>query len=164
MAINARQKKQHTFNIDHYSESDDQRYSGTFTCQKLALRDFGALGVRKSQLNGGYYYSEQSPGQGIDKFTDDLNDIIAHLELALVDTPDWWDLDVVGDMELLGKVYGEVMQFQNSFRGRNRPDATEGSDSGGSSQGSGEADKAQADTSGSPAEVVGSEVQAALEP
>lgn len=115
---NSRQKKQHTFNIDFYSDIDQVQYQGSFTTKKLSIADLGSIGVRKAQLNGGMYHDPDRPGHGVDFITDDFNGMIAHLEIALVATPKWWNLHSVSDADLLHMVFREVDQFENSFLNR----------------------------------------------
>lgn len=155
--VNARQKLLHNFSVDYKSDADDRRYVGDFTTKKLAIRDLAALGVRKAQLNGGYHHDSENPGKGVDEQTDEFNAMIAHLELALVKFPQWWNMDEITDVSLIGHIYKEVISFENKFRGS-------GGVSGGESEGSGPAETPEADTDGSSGPVVDPEVQASLEP
>ena len=164
MSINTRQKLLNTFYIKHNSEVDDRRYEGEFTTKKLTIRDLATVGVRKVQLNGGFHFSADKPGYGVDESTDELNSMMAHLDLALVKAPTWWNLDEITDMELLGKVYKEVLVFENSFLGRNKSREAGSEDLGGSSEGASSSETTEANPAGSPREVVDKEVQAALEP
>lgn len=160
-AISARQKLLNTFTIDYLSEVDDRRYTGEFTTKKLTIRDLASLGVKKSRLNGGLYYDSKSPGTGIDEQTDEFNGMIAHLELSLVSTPKWWNLDEITDVNLLVEVYKEVLDFESKFlRGK----LTSGSQSGRSSEGGSASKTAQSVNDGSAGPMVDEEVQSALEP
>lgn len=150
------QKKQHIFNFNHVSEVDEITYSGTFSCKKLSIRDYAQLSVIKAKLNGGMYHVPNQPGIGIDEGTDNLNHMIAHLELGLVNTPDWWNLDELGDVEVVTKVFTEVAKFENSFRKRKNAD--------GDSEGRSPQDNPEAHSGGDAAQVVGEEVQDSLEP
>lgn len=158
--MKARQDLTKTFSIDYNSAQDGMRYKGTFTIKKLSIRDIAALGVRKAQLNGGMYYNESVPGRGVDEQTDDFNNMIAHLELSIKDAPAWWNLDQITDVELLGLVFKEVIGFENSFLRRKSADQKHGRDGDGSST----SDVSEANNSGGPRQMVGEEVQAALEP
>lgn len=158
--MKARQELTKTFHVDYNSEQDGMRYKGDFTIKKLGINGIAALGVRKAQRNGGMYYDEALPGRGIDSATDDLNNMLAHLELSITDAPKWWNLDEVTDTELLGVVFGEVVSFENSFLSRK----SEGKKSGGNGAGSGKADVSEANTVGGPRAVVGEKVQDSLEP
>jgi len=150
----------HTFNISVLT--DYKRYTGSFTTKKLSVRDFAQLGVRKVQLNGGFHYNPKALGQGIDQATDELNTMIAHLELALIEYPEWWNLDELTDLTVLSEVYGEVISFENSFLGRRN--ASEDKGSGRSSEADSTAAQSKANDAGSVTQVVDPEVQAALEP
>jgi len=150
----------HTFSVDVLT--DRRRYAGTFTTKKLSIRDLTQLGVRKVQLNGGLHHDPNRPGQGIDAGTDELNSMIAHMELALTAAPDWWNLDDITDLSVLTSVYSEVISFENTFLGRGK--ASGGAGSGGSSQEDSTSAQAQASPAGDSQPVVVEQVQAALEP
>jgi hypothetical protein len=163
--VAARQHLLHTFLIEHKSEQDDMEYNGKFTTKKMSIADMAALGVRKTQLNGGYHYSEGTPGLGVDAGTDDFNSMIAHLEISLQDFPIWWDLENISDVDLIGMVFKEVLNHENSFLERRRRAAA---DARSQPTAAGEGDSAEAaDGSGAggvAGEMVGEEVLAALEP
>lgn len=160
MSVTAKNNLTKTFSIDYVSEIDDVRYQGTFTVRKLSIRDLAALGVRKAQLNGGMYYDSVNPGRGVDEQTDDFNNMIAHLELSVKQHPAWWDLDKINDVSLLGKVFKEVLEFENSFLRR----ALDRSASNGDSEGSSASNISGSNAGTGARAVVGSEVSAALEP
>ena len=155
-----RQSLTKTFSVDFYSEIDNKRYTGEFTIKKMSIRDLAALGVRKSQLNGGMYFDSNNPGRGVDEGTDDLNAMIAQLEISVKKAPAWWDLDNLADNMLIGQVYKEVLTFESSFLNRN---ATRASDSG-SGEGRSEGSVSETNTSGGHGPVVESKVPASLEP
>ena len=158
--MKARQDLTKTFSVDYNSEQDGMRYKGSFTIKKLAIADLAALGVRKSQLNGGMYYNENTPGRGVDEQTDDFNNMIAHFELSIKESPEWWDLRQITDVELLGIVFKEVIEFENSFLARKSARSKSGSNSNAGSAGN----VSETNTSGGPRKVVGEEVQTSLEP
>jgi hypothetical protein len=158
--MKARQELTKTFSVDYNSEQDGMRYKGQFTIQKLGIRALAALGVRKAQLNGGMHHDESNPGRGVDEQTDDFNNMIAHFELSVKEAPEWWDLDKITDVELLGIVFKEVLEFEQSFLSRKASRKKPGRDG----EGSGKAGVQEADAGGTARQVVGEEVQAALEP
>lgn len=165
MTVKARKDALKTTHIDYSSVIDNQRYTGNFTFKKLSIRDLAALGVRKTQLNGGLHHDPANPGRGVDEQTDEFNGMIAHLELCIVEAPPWWNLDQISDVELVGKLYQEAMTFENSFLRRGQGTANlEGSQPSGDSQAGREAAGKASDVPGAASEVVGREVQAALEP
>lgn len=161
--MKARQKDLHTFQVDYQSDKDDTRYLGTFTCKKMSIMDLAALGVRKAQLNGGMYYDTNNPGRGVDSETSFFNAMVAQLEICIVNSPPWWDMTKIGDPELIGTVFTEVMNYENSFleRGRN---SRRNNRSMGSSQENGDSYGEEANSSRGGSEMVGDEVLAALEP
>lgn len=158
--MKARQELTKTFTVDYHSEQDGMRYKGSFTIQKLGIRALAALGVRKAQLNGGMHYDEMNPGRGVDEQTDDFNNMIAHFELSIKESPEWWNLDQITDVELLGIVFKEVIDFEQSFLSRK----TSRKKSGRDGEGSGQTNLQEADTGGTARQVVGEKVQTALEP
>lgn len=159
---NARQKKQHTFTIDYYSDIDEIQYQGNFTTKKLSIADLSSLGVRKAQLNGGMHYDQESPGKGVDFMTDDFNSRIAHLEVALVQTPKWWNLNSISDADVIHKVFLEVDRFENSFLDKRRAAAFKRSMGDDEEDSSG--DSEESNGSRVVKTVVDKEVQASFEP
>ena len=140
-------------------------YSGKFVSKKLSIRDIAALGVRKAQLNGGMHHDYNSPGHGVDEQTDEFNNMVAHLELAIVEAPDWWDLDEITDVAILGIVYKEVISFENTFLGRgSRDPADTGNEHGGTGEGSGSTDSPGTGDDRDPSALVVEEVLDPLEP
>jgi hypothetical protein len=160
MSVAAKDRLVKTFNFDFVSEVDDVRYQGNFTIKKMNIRDLAAVGVRKAQLNGGMYFDGENPGRGVDEETDSFNNMIAHLEIAIKSGPPWWDLNKITDMRLVGKVFQEVIEFENSFLRR----AAERAVADGLSAGGGAAAVSEANVAAGVRAVVGSEVSAALEP
>ena len=160
MPTSARQKITTVFQIDFDSELDDMMYQGAFTCRKLSIQDRTKMGVVKAQLNGGMHYDEKNPGHGVDAPTDDFNAVLAHLTVALTDTPDWWKLDEISDLALVYTVYKEVAEHEASFRRRPDKDKKSGSTGKRSRNRKG----GQSDRLGADSTVVDEEVQAALEP
>lgn len=160
MAIKARQDIVKTFGVDYVSPHDDERYAGNFTTRKLTVRDRAQLGVRKTQLNGGMHHDDAHPGQGIDDETDSFNNMIAHLELSIKDSPAWWNMDQISDVGLLVTVFKEVLDFEQSFLRRQADRAAAGS----AGKVSGSTNPQEANTGGAVSAVVGKEVQSSLEP
>lgn len=149
-----------TFTINYVSAQDNTTYMGNFTIKKLSIRDLASLGVRKSQLNGGMYYDRERPGMGVDEQTDSFNNMIAHMEICVKSAPEWWNLDNITDVTLLGEVFKEVMALESSFLDRAANRATANGTSEAGSTGA-----VQASNAGSkPSQVVVQEVSASLEP
>lgn len=150
----------HTWNFHFKSEIDGRTYEGQFTSKKLSIMEISRLGVRKVQLNGGYYYDESRPGCGIEAHIDNMNSMLAHLELAVIQAPVWFNPEVLFDPSLIRAVYREVVKFENSFfrSQRSEPESGRGGpdDRSGESQESGSAGRVE--------EVGGGEVQPSLDP
>jgi hypothetical protein len=121
---------------------DDRRYSGTFTVKKLTIGDLSKLGARKAQLCGGMNYDPDT-GKGVDPGTAILNEMIAHCEIALIETPEWFDSDKLSDVGVLNAVYEEVAAFEANFlrrkpkTERERPTGSDEDSSGAQSAGEG---------------------------
>lgn len=155
---------QHTFHIN-YTASDGTVLEGQFTCKRLSVLDRSKIGVRKSQLNGGMFCvrdEEGKPtGQGIDEELDNINSLLATLEVSLTQQPVWFDLKSVYDLGVAIEVYKKVNEYNNSFfRSANGESADQ---SGGVRQGNSGAQPQRSGPGNSPTPVVGKEVQAALD-
>jgi len=126
--------KLHTFNIDYTSKMESgKNYQGSFTSKKLSILDQTKISRRKSELCGGMYTVRDDDGkptgQGIDEVSEWTSNMIAILEVAIISSPPWWDLKELVDDQLMMDVFKEVMEFENSFRGRGRSEDTrDGSD------------------------------------
>ena len=155
----AAQVRTHPFFFSFQSSLDGKLYEGQFTSRKLSLRDIAALGVRKVQLNGGYHYDEKNPGQGIEEHIDHINSMIAHLELALVQQPTWFNFNDIFDPELLTKLYMKVVEFENNFF-RRRGEAGLGQSVSTDSSPAGQ----QSSIAGHVTALGGNQVQASLDP
>lgn len=157
--------KTHTFRIE-YKTTEGEELEGTFTVKRLSIMGRSKVGVRKSQLSGGMYCvvddDGKPTGQGLDEDTDFVNTAMAHLELSLIQQPDWFDLDEIHEMALLRKVYEEVMDFEWSFFRPKGQKATEGDPVGDLADASGADDEGKL-AGNDPTKVVGSEVQASLD-
>jgi hypothetical protein len=150
--------------IDYESETDDCRYEGPFTIKRMAIMDFNKQQIRKLQLNGGYHYVDGAPGAGISYELDLFNDMLAHLEVAVVKAPEWWDLNKITDVGLLNAVHKEVIAFENSFLNR-RPSSDQGTgtNDGASPSGSGSQSQ-ESQPREDVSQVVDPEVQSSLQP
>lgn len=165
-----------TFSINYQSPEDGQSYSGSFTVKKLSVMDVSRIRQRVAQLNGGMHHDldddGNATGKGVDWSTEQMNAMIAHLDVAVKTAPPWWNLEEVSDFGLLKAVYDEVQKFEETFRNRGRPNA--GSAVGGAgganatglggvgAEGSGAVASAPV-SSGRVAEVVGAQVPVALD-
>lgn len=152
------------FYITHVLDTGE-RLEGKFTAKRLSVAGQAQLGVKRSQLSGGMYCvrSEdgEPTGQGIDAETDFLNAMLAHLSLALIQKPQWWNLDEICDMDLVAKVYKEVADFQASFfRSKNQET---GKGTGQVGEGTGGAESSASGSGNGLTPVVGQQVQAALD-
>lgn len=158
--------KRKTFTIDYLSDATGDKYTGAFTSKKLSILDQAKISRRKSELCGGMFCVRDDDGnptgQGIDEWSEVQARMIAILEVALVQKPQWWDLDVLYDEELLGKVFEEVMLFENTFR--RRAGTSNPSEVGdGSSQGDSQGTHTEANNISNAPQVVDEKVSASLD-
>jgi hypothetical protein len=103
------------FWVSYTSKLDGKTYEGQFTTKKMSVKDLGRVGVRKSQLNGGYYYDPKNPGVGIDAETGFLHSMIAQMEVCIIQAPMWYNLDLIIDTDLMIAIAQNVMEFEGSF-------------------------------------------------
>lgn len=158
--------KQTTFSYK-WEDDDGNVQVGTFTTKRLSVLDRSKLSVRKSQLSGGMYCvrdeNNHPTGQGIDPDTDYLNTVIAHLELALIQKPIWFKLDEISDVNVLYEIYEKVLDFEMTFFRRRDRSAAEGSQSGEGGETSSSPEPTVQGPGAAATQVVGQEVQAALD-
>ncbi len=159
-------KKHHNFVVDHYSKMDGQQYYGEFTSKRLSIMDQTKIAVRQSQLSGGAYCVKGDDGKpngmGIPEEAEFANRMIAHLEIALIKKPSWWNLEELADEELILKVYQEVIRGDMTFRGLTEP-KKEGSVGDGSDKGVSTSERSQSVGGDNIKKVVGKEVSDALD-
>lgn len=58
-----------------------------------------------------------------------LTQAICYLERVIVEKPDWYNLDYIDDPQVVLDLYGEVKEFENSFRPKNESTEHEGDSS-----------------------------------
>lgn len=162
--------KLNNFPIEYYSEMEKKSMNGQFTARIASFLDKTKINVRRSQVLGGMYCVRDDDGnptgRGVDDVTEYQAQKIAHLDVCLVQKPEWFKLegpDAIIDDEVIDKVFAEVMKFEHTFRGIKRPAAQANGQAQGS-EGAGATQPAQADGGNRPQKVVDKQVQAALEP
>ena len=116
---------QTVLHVEHTDEDTGLIVAGEFTIKRLNLGDMRQVGLRRAQLNGGM--SEDA----LDEIVVSLNAMLAHLEGAIVKAPEWWQPDNFYSGDLVALVYGEVLNFEATFRvsARERQGADKGSGS-----------------------------------
>lgn len=82
---------------------------GTFTARRPSLGQLGQIAVLKAKLNG---------GQNVDNQTDWLHDMMAGLQVCLVDFPDWWKPADFFTADPLREVWDHVRSWADSFRNK----------------------------------------------
>ena len=155
-------KNLHTFNIK-YRLDNGTELSGQFTCKRLSIMDRTRMGVKKSQLCEGLYCVRDDDGnptgQGLDENSDNLAAMLSHMSISIIQSPVWFDLEEVSDMGLIHEIYNKVLEYETSFFRSKRASNLDGTVREGESSG----DPKETDTRNLPTEVVGPEVQAALD-
>lgn len=58
-----------------------------------------------------------------------LTQAICYLERVIVEKPDWYNLDYIDDPQVVLDLYGEVKEFENSFRPKDEQDKHQGDSS-----------------------------------
>lgn len=107
-------------------------------------------------------------GRGVDPVSEHSARMLAWLDIVLIQKPEWFKLDDpdagIIDEDVIFKVFSEVMKYERTFRG-DVGQTTEGENgSAQSGEGIGAPQPAQAVPGNRPTQVVGREVQAALDP
>jgi hypothetical protein len=100
------------------------------------------------------HYDDETPGYGVDAYTNGISLVISRLKTALVTTPEWWDLEEITDMELILEVHTKLIEYYDTFRPKSNETVS------GSRQESGTVTDAGAKTPG----MVGGKVLDALAP
>lgn len=164
------QKKTHTFTVTVDSEMEERNFNGTFTVKTLSMSDRTKVNVLKSQRLGGFYCCKDDDdvptGRGVDYQTDLDAYVLAYLEVAVTQKPDWFIIDgpdALQDSVVVYKVFEEASKFEKTFRVRKRTTAEESDGSTQGGEGTSAPEPAQANAGNGPKKVVGREVQAALD-
>lgn len=103
------ESKTYTFNKT-ISINGGEKREGTFKAKYLGVTARLRIGTIRARLLDG------APAQSIDQITDDIAYMIAYLTVALVETPKWWNFDLLDDFIELREMYVEVNEFITSFR------------------------------------------------
>ncbi len=96
--------------VEYVDPETGRSYGGEFTIQRLNLGDMRRVAIRRAELAGGM------PVESLDENTQFMNAMSAHLEFAIIKSPEWWNPDVLFDGSVIVDVYEEVTRFEQSFR------------------------------------------------
>lgn len=131
-----------TFTLDYFSELEKKQYRGTFTVKRPTVFMQAQITGKKSQILGGRYHDEATPGAGVPEFMDMMAEMMAFLSVTLVQVPAWWDSNQddggLHDPQVLGEVYQLAVQV-DPFR---RVHVVSGAESGAGGEEGGEAHSA----------------------
>jgi hypothetical protein len=104
-------EREYTFEITHTDRRGGMK-SGRFTNKILNLGERHKMGVLRARLANGV------PLSHLDELTSELNFMTAHLQLSLIEKPEWAnDLFALDDITLLQKIFGEVADHEATFLG-----------------------------------------------
>jgi len=125
----------HSFNFVYTfsPEEGGETVRGNFTVRRPSIMDRTSIEAEKLRMLGGFHFDPDNPGAGAPEFANNLADASSFLRVLVVDAPDWWDLDTLESMDLLGRIYREASKA-DPFR---KP-AAEKSPSGSGQGGDGE--------------------------
>lgn len=101
---------QKVIHVEYTDPESGLKYAGPFTIQRLNVGQMRQMAITKAQLNGGM--AEDAIDQNIRY----INQVMAHLQHAIIKAPDWWRPDDFYSGDILIEVYEEVMNFEDTFR------------------------------------------------
>jgi hypothetical protein len=99
-----------SFTVDWEDPETGKKLSGTFTATRPTLGLVGQIAVIKARLNGGE--------DNINPQVDFMNEMIAYLQVTLIDTPTWWKPSAFFSVTPIQSVWDWVRKWQDSFRNR----------------------------------------------
>lgn len=114
-------ERKHTFTIEAVVQGE--AVSGEFTAHYPSLKDEIRIQSALSQLIS---------GADLDYFPTRVYEVayaIAYLGVVLDETPEWFVIDKIDDEQVIYDVYKEVVDFINSFRGKDEDRSAEGTGS-----------------------------------
>jgi hypothetical protein len=95
-----------------YKDGKGKLWKGQFTNRVLSIRDRQTVGVIRARLG------HNTPVAALDEMTQEMNLIIGHLSVSLIERPDWAkDLQALDDIALLQQLYLEVASHEAQFLG-----------------------------------------------
>jgi hypothetical protein len=168
--MSGRMQKTHSFPVDW--DDDGDRKSGFVTIKRLTAGDMMRIAQMKTQLLGGYHCVRDDDGhvtgQGVDPIVEYRADIMATVEVAVIDKPEWLDVqklpeDPLAPDSIARRIYDEVSRWHGTFRARGRDDAQSGGSANGSAR-IGEGNVPATDSLGRNAHVVDQALPSALDP
>ena len=93
-----------------YETEDGRKLEGRFACKRMDLGRLARMGVIKAQLLGGQ--------PAIEVIYDQLAELTAYCEVALIEVPEWWKPATFREYGILQRLYDYVRAWENSFRKR----------------------------------------------
>jgi len=111
--------KQKTFMLNYYSKEEQHRYQGRFTVNRPTMIQSLEIEGIKSDILKGKYYDPRNPGCGVPPMVALLGEMVAFLQVAVNDAPEWWeggDGDF-SDPSVVYEIYKEAQEV-DPFRER----------------------------------------------
>ena len=109
-----KEERIHKFTIEE--EVDGTKLKGDFISKYPSITDEMNIHVAMSQRLSGANASTVS----------DVGSELAYMmsvaDVLLIEKPDWFDFETLGDRDILTKVVEEILVFNNSFRNSNEKD------------------------------------------
>lgn len=109
----SKDKVQKDLVFDYSCEVDGEVLSGKFRVLRQNINRYGAIQALLIRLNEG------TDMETLDPNTYHLNKARAHLQISVVESPDWWKEHISGeafDATHLVNVWKHVRQWESSFR------------------------------------------------
>lgn len=121
-------RESRTYSFEKEISVDGIKRTGTFTAKYMGVAARLRLGSIRAKLLDG------APQQSVDPLTDDIAYMIAYLTVSIVKAPNWWNYDLIDDIQDLRSMYDEVFKFMTSFRAQDVVDSNAGNSSNSSSE------------------------------
>jgi len=99
-----------TFQVNYFSESEGRQYDGTFVVRRPNIRQQARITARHSEILGGFYYDPDNPGFGVPVDMDILAEMMAFLDMTVIEGPEWFQSDDMFDPGLIYAIYGEAVK------------------------------------------------------
>lgn len=108
--------RSYTFYFE-YDDSNNERYSGIFTCKRLTIEDHSRIDLLKEQYCGSMICVKDkdgnATGEGIPEEIEFFNKVLATLNVSIIDKPAWFDLENINDTELVMEIWRKINQHES---------------------------------------------------
>ena len=112
LSLVSKRPQYYTFYFKYYSKQLEMLYEGNFTVERPRMGKQLQIEARKTELLGGFHYSDDSPGFGISAIASQFAEAVSFLDLCLVRYPPWWtNASDVEDPLMLQNLYAEAYKI-----------------------------------------------------